>query len=166
MRCLGRRGVEERLGEELAGNHGEMRRTSMNRQAVARELMAIARMLVAEKVVVREETDWDGKKVQRKFLSLPAPIIKIPRRGDEVFFPVSYTYNGGIVRNGKFYNGYIVLPPKVPAGYKLENIGVGLMLNVQPPLATMRLVKSHGPNASCRGLRRAGNWRVERGCHA
>lgn len=56
-----------------------------------------------------------------------------------VIFPVSYKYNGGIVVDGKLYNGYNVPSPKVPKGFKLTSIGCGLQLNAKPPYATQYL---------------------------
>lgn len=56
-----------------------------------------------------------------------------------VTYPVSYRYNGGIVINGKWYEGFEVVKPKVPKGFKLYNIGCGLQLNARPPYATSYL---------------------------
>ena len=56
-----------------------------------------------------------------------------------VTFPVSYTYNGGIVIEGEWYDGYEVPEPDVPKGYELRSISCGLQLNAHPPYATMYL---------------------------
>jgi len=56
-----------------------------------------------------------------------------------VSYPVSYRYNGGISIDGKWYEGYKVAKPKVPKGFKLVGIGIGLQLNAQPPYATTYL---------------------------
>jgi hypothetical protein len=60
--------------------------------------------------------------------------------GCEVMYAASYEYNGGTAIGDKWYKGYKVPPPYLPAGYKLVGIGVGLELNATPPLATARLV--------------------------
>ena len=72
----------------------------------------------------------------------------------EVTYPVSCRYNGGIILSpdgkmdfgcknpkSKWYAGFEVPKPKVPKGYHLESIGVGLELNATPPRATMLLIK-------------------------
>jgi hypothetical protein len=79
------------------------------------------------------------KRFIKQFL-VESPSIK-GKDGDIVTYPVSYKYNGGIIINKKWYDGYIVGQPLVPKGFKLVSIGVGLNLNNQPPLATARLVK-------------------------
>jgi len=56
--------------------------------------------------------------------------------GKEVTYAVSYSYNGGIVIENKWYDGYEVPPPLLPAGYAIVGIGVGYQLNARPPLAT------------------------------
>lgn len=56
-----------------------------------------------------------------------------------VTYPVSIRYNGGIIIDGKWYDGYEVVKPKVPKGFKLYNIGCGLQLNARPPYATSYL---------------------------
>ena len=58
-----------------------------------------------------------------------------------VTFPVSYRYNGGTIVNGEWYSGYEVPPPKVPKGFELVSIGIGLQLNARPPYATQFLRK-------------------------
>jgi len=58
-----------------------------------------------------------------------------------VVFPVSYTYNGGTVIDDEWYSGYEVPAPKVPKGFELVDIGVGLQLNARPPYATKFLRK-------------------------
>lgn len=57
----------------------------------------------------------------------------------EVTYPVSYTYNGGVVVQGEWYAGYQVLDPIIPEGARLVSIGVGLQLNARPPYATQLL---------------------------
>lgn len=59
----------------------------------------------------------------------------------EVNFAVGYRYNGGIVVKDEWYEGFEVPAPKVPKGYKLVGIGVGLQLNARPPYATQYLKK-------------------------
>lgn len=75
-----------------------------------------------------------------KFLSYPET-IKLEAKEGRVHYPVSYSYNGGMVKDGKWYQGWIVNDPIVPAGYELVSIAVGLQLNADPPLATMYLRK-------------------------
>lgn len=58
----------------------------------------------------------------------------------QVRFPVSCSYNGGTVVDGKWYAGYMVPEPIVPSGFKLVGLGVGLELNAHPPHCTMLLV--------------------------
>ena len=74
-----------------------------------------------------------------KLKKVPSPVLSAGER--EVQFPTSYRYNGGIIIDGEWYDGYEVEDPIVPQGYKLVGIGVGLQLNARPPLATMRMVK-------------------------
>lgn len=62
-----------------------------------------------------------------------------PGKSVTVTFPVSITYNGGTVIDGKWYLGYEVPTPVVPKGYKLVSMGMGLELNAHPPYATMLL---------------------------
>ena len=64
----------------------------------------------------------------------------------EVMFATSCTYNGGIVIDGEWYDGYDVPPPLINPGYELIGIGVGLQLNARPPLATqvLRRMKYNG----------------------
>ena len=56
-----------------------------------------------------------------------------------VHYPISQTYNGGIVIDNKWYKGFKVAKPKVPRGFKLVGIGIGSQLNARPPMATMYL---------------------------
>ena len=56
-----------------------------------------------------------------------------------VTYPVSYRYNGGIIVDDKWYEGFKVKSPKVPKGFELVSIGCGLQLNAQPPYATVYL---------------------------
>lgn len=50
-----------------------------------------------------------------------------------VTLPVSYTYNGGVSNNGKWYSGFKVNSPKPPDGFELVGVGSGLQLNARPP---------------------------------
>lgn len=59
-----------------------------------------------------------------------------PGKRVTVQIAVSQSYNGGTVVDGKWYSGYRVAPPTIPAGYELSDIGVGLCLNSCPPIAT------------------------------
>ena len=79
----------------------------------------------------------------KKLFKSPATDLrdKTPKIRCEVTYRVSYEYNGGIVIEGEWYNGFEVPPPLLASGYKLVGIGVGLQLNARPPLATARLVK-------------------------
>lgn len=56
-----------------------------------------------------------------------------------VTYPVSIRYNGGMVEDDKWYEGYKVPKPKVPEGFKLVGIGCGLQLNCHPPYTTAYL---------------------------
>lgn len=60
-------------------------------------------------------------------------------KGYEVTYPVSYRYNGLIEHKGEWYRGFEVPAPKVPKGWRLRSLGVGLNLNAKPPIATMFL---------------------------
>lgn len=68
--------------------------------------------------------------------------VKIPKKKlyKEVRYAVSYTYNGGTVVDGKWYQGYIVPPPILREGTKLEPVTCGLDLNSHPPRKVARLV--------------------------
>jgi hypothetical protein len=59
-----------------------------------------------------------------------------PKERCEVTYSVSYIYNGGIVINDEWYDGYEVPPPIISIGYGIVDIGVGLQLNAEPPYAT------------------------------
>lgn len=61
----------------------------------------------------------------------------------EVQYPTGVRYNGGTVVNGKWVQGFLIAPPKVPAGFSLRTMGVGLQLNSRPPYATQYLERSH-----------------------
>lgn len=77
--------------------------------------------------------------IMPKLYQYPTPVImRIP---GEVTYPVSCTYNGGIIIDNEWYDGYSVPAPIVPKGYKLTGLGVGLQLNARPPLATALLEK-------------------------
>jgi hypothetical protein len=60
-------------------------------------------------------------------------------KAHQVVFPVSYSYNGGMEYKGQWYKGFKVPRPKVPKGWELIDIGVGLQLNARPPFSTMAL---------------------------
>jgi len=65
-----------------------------------------------------------------------------------VTYPTSYRYNGGIVIDGKWYQGYKVVSPKVPKGFELVGIACGLQLNARPPYATRYLKPIDGHKVS------------------
>jgi len=58
----------------------------------------------------------------------------------KVSYQVSQVYNGGIVKDGEWFTGYVVPPPVVPAGFKLVWDGCGLELNASPPLCYALLI--------------------------
>lgn len=70
-----------------------------------------------------------------------------------VSYPVSYTYNGGIVIDDEWYEGYEVPPPRVPKGFELCSIHCGLQLNACPPYATAYLRPLDGRKVSMRELK-------------
>lgn len=73
----------------------------------------------------------------KEYLEVASPVLPLKNKPEyQVTYPVSYTYNGGIIIDGEWYKGYKVDPPIIPEGYELLNIGVGLQLNARPPLAT------------------------------
>lgn len=75
------------------------------------------------------------------------PTLKVTEKwvdGYLVTFAVSYRYNGGIVINEKFYEGFTVPAPRVPKGYVLTGIGCGLQLNARPPFATQMISRKDG----------------------
>ena len=74
-----------------------------------------------------------------RFKVLPSPVL--PRKEGQVTFPVSYKYNGGVVVEGQWFEGFEVGLPVIPAGYELVSLAMGLQLNAKPPLATMYLKK-------------------------
>ena len=59
--------------------------------------------------------------------------------GKLIHYTVSYDYNGGMVVDDKWYQGYKVPSPIIPKGYALVSIGVGLQMNAKPPFATAYL---------------------------
>jgi len=78
----------------------------------------------------------------KDYKTMPKPKLSIGEKWCSSFlvtFPVSQTYNGGIVIDDKWYKGYQVPRPKVPKGFKLVSIGCGLQLNARPPYATYYL---------------------------
>ena len=93
----------------------------------------------------------EGKSGEDGYWHMPQPEIKpVSRKAKNAFFrgegfegtyPVSYTYNGGIIINDELYKGFKVPPPIVPDGYELVSIGVGLQLNSHPPYATVYVKK-------------------------
>lgn len=74
-----------------------------------------------------------------EYFEVESPVLS--KREGKVMFPVSYTYNGGTIINGKWYKGYKVGKPIVPDGYELISMAILLQLNASPPLATMYLRK-------------------------
>jgi hypothetical protein len=83
-----------------------------------------------------------GKGKTMAYKRMPRATLSIGERWCNSFlvtYPVSYRYNGGIIVDGKWYEGYKVPSPKVPKGFTLRGIGCGLQLNVHPPYATAYL---------------------------
>jgi len=76
------------------------------------------------------------------FFEVEQPDLRRYNGECEVTFPVSYTYNGGIIIDGKWYKGFRVPYPKLREGFTLKTLGVGLDLNQKPPRATMLLTKA------------------------
>ena len=76
---------------------------------------------------------------KKEYFTCKQPIL--PKREGIVRFPVSYTYNGGIIVNDKWYKGYDVPSPLIPEGYELVSMAMALQLNAHPPYATMYLKK-------------------------
>ncbi len=62
-----------------------------------------------------------------------APDLTKKKVPSTVKFPVSITYNGGTVIDGKWYSGYEVPEPILPPGTELVGMGMGLELNAHPP---------------------------------
>jgi hypothetical protein len=91
----------------------------------------------------------EGKPGDDGYWHMPQPEVKPASRKDKnafergesctVIYPISQRYNGGIIINNEWYEGFKVPPPIVPDGYKLVNIGIGDQLNATPPHATMYL---------------------------
>ena len=77
----------------------------------------------------------------KKWFRMRRPVITQRKEG-EVTFSVGYRYNGGIIINGKHVQGILIASPKVPKGFELRSIGVGLQLNSRPPYATQFLKKT------------------------
>ena len=81
--------------------------------------------------------------VRMAYFKCPVPKLRRMKKNllgeGAVTYPVSYRYNGGIVVDGKWYEGYEVPPPKIPKGFELVGLGLGLQLNARPPIATMYL---------------------------
>jgi len=78
----------------------------------------------------------------KKFYKCPPTDLRChqPMERASVMYDVSYTYNGGTVIDGEWYDGYEVPPPLIAPGYAIIGIGVGLQLNASPPYATGVLV--------------------------
>jgi hypothetical protein len=77
-----------------------------------------------------------------EYFQCPRPVIEPLKPGKnsrEITFPVSYTYNGGMVKDDKWYKGYHVPAPVVPEDCEIVSLGVGLQMNAQPPFCTMLL---------------------------
>ena len=88
-----------------------------------------------------------GKETKMAFKKINKCYLDIGEKWCDSFlvtYPVSYKYNGGIVIEGKWYEGFKVAKPKVPKGFKLHSIGCGLQLNAQPPYATAYLKPLNG----------------------
>jgi len=82
---------------------------------------------------------------------LPKPVPEIGEKWCNsylVTYPVSYRYNGGIVVNGKWHEGYLVPRPHVPKGYMLTGIGCGFQMNARPPQATCMIVRKDGSDVT------------------
>ena len=89
------------------------------------------------------------------YFKVPTPVIKLTKSGKPaarhnpekwgsgwlVQYPTGYRYNGGIIVNDKLVAGFVVDPPKLPDGYRLQGIGVGLEMNSRPPMLTKSLIK-------------------------
>ena len=78
----------------------------------------------------------------KKLYKCPRPTLTMGEKWCDsrlVTYPVSYEYNGGIVLDDEWYDGFEVPSPIVPAGFELVGIGIGLQLNAQPPYATAYL---------------------------
>ena len=87
---------------------------------------------------------------------MPCPKLNVGEKWCDsylVTYPVSYTYNGGIIVDGKVYSGFTVPAPKVPKGFKLKGIGCGLQLNAKPPYATAYLEPVNGQKVSKKELK-------------
>lgn len=86
-----------------------------------------------------------------EYYHLPAPGLRkkngrppnLNKERQEVVFPVSYRYNGGIVVNGTWCRGFKVPPPIVPEGFRLVEVWCGFEMNAYPPYATKLLVREH-----------------------
>jgi hypothetical protein len=83
--------------------------------------------------------------VSKKLFKSPVTDLRghAPTEREEVTYDVSYTYNGGIVIDGEWYDGVEVPPPLLLPGYGIVGIGVGLQLNACPPQATGVLKPLH-----------------------
>lgn len=77
--------------------------------------------------------------METEFMKMPAPVL--PAREGKVSYPVSYAYNGGTIIAGKFYAGYEIPPPVIPAGFKVVELYMALQHNAHPPLKTVKLVR-------------------------
>jgi len=81
-------------------------------------------------------------KQSSEYKHLPSPHLDIGERWCDSFlvtFSTSVRYNGGTIIDGKWYEGYKVEPPRVPEGFELIGIGIGLQLMAHPPYATQYL---------------------------
>ena len=77
-----------------------------------------------------------------EFVVIENPRMTVGEKWCESFlvtYPVSYSYNGGMIHNGKWYKGFKVKGIKAPEGFELVGIGCGLQLNAKPPFATAYL---------------------------
>lgn len=62
-----------------------------------------------------------------------------PGKRIKVDLPISVSYNGGTVIDGKWYAGYEVPKPIVPDGYELVSSYSGAQYNAHPPTLEMYL---------------------------
>ena len=75
----------------------------------------------------------------------------------EVTYSVSQIYNGGIVIDDEWYDGYSVPAPLMNPDCAIISIAVGLQLNAHPPYATCLMVpkaelREDEPYRDCDGV--------------
>lgn len=88
----------------------------------------------------------------KKISKCPVKVSEKWGNGYLVVYPVSYRYNGGIVIDDTWYEGFEVVKPVIPEGLKLQGIGIGLQLNARPPYATSLITKADGTKISKKEL--------------